>query len=92
MSSAEAMEAARAVSDAAAGAASVTSPLDLTSRERDVVALLAVGLTNRQIAERLIVGNRTVESHVRSALGKLGFRSRFQLAEWAEEHGLSPPT
>jgi non-specific serine/threonine protein kinase len=92
LSSAEAMEAARAVSDAAAGATCATSPLDLTSRERDVVALVAAGLTNRQIAERLIVGNRTVESHVRSALGKLGFRSRFQLAEWAEEHGLTPST
>jgi non-specific serine/threonine protein kinase len=91
LSSAEAVTAARAVSKAAAGAACATSPLDLTSRERDVVALVAADLTNRQIAERLILGNRTVESHVRSALGKLGFRSRFQLAEWAEEHGLAPP-
>jgi non-specific serine/threonine protein kinase len=89
--SAEAMAAARAVAETAAGAASATGPLDLTSRERDVVVLVAAGLTNRQIAERLIVGSRAVESHVRSALGKLGFRSRFQLAEWAEEHGLTPP-
>jgi non-specific serine/threonine protein kinase len=49
-------------------------------------------LTNREIAERLIVGDRTVESHVRGALGKLGFRSRFQLADWAVEHGLTPET
>jgi len=66
-----------------------TSPLDLTAREREVVVLVANGMTNRQIAERLVVGNRTVDSHVRSALGKLGFRSRFQLADWALEHGLA---
>ena len=62
-----------------------TSPLDLTAREREVVVLVANGMTNRQIAERLVVGNRTVDSHVRSALGKLGF----QLADWALEHGLA---
>jgi DNA-binding CsgD family transcriptional regulator len=91
LSSGEAVEAARAVADAAAGAGCPSSPLDLTARERDVVGLVAAGLTNRQIAARLVVGDRTVESHVRSALGKLGFRSRFQLAEWAVEHGVTPP-
>ena len=85
------MAAAHAVAEATAGASPATNPLDLTGRERDVVALVAAGLTNRQIAERLVVGNRTVESHVRSAMGKVGFRSRFQLAEWADEHGLTPP-
>jgi non-specific serine/threonine protein kinase len=87
----ECVAAARAVADAAAGATCSTSPLDLTARERDVVVLVAAGLTNREIAERLVVGNRTVDSHVRSALGKLGFRSRFQLADWAVERGIAPP-
>jgi non-specific serine/threonine protein kinase len=85
----ECIVAARAIAQAGAGAACQTSPLDLTARERDVVVLVAAGLTNRQIAEHLVVGNRTVDSHVRSALGKLGFRSRFQLADWAVEHGLA---
>jgi non-specific serine/threonine protein kinase len=85
----EAMTAARSIAEVAAGAACATSPLDLTSREREVAVLVAAGLTNREIAERLIVGDRTVESHVRSALGKLGYRSRFQLAEWVVEHGLT---
>jgi non-specific serine/threonine protein kinase len=85
----ECIAAARAIARAGAGVACPTSPLDLSARERDVVVLVAVGLTNRQIAERLVVGNRTVDSHVRSALRKLGFRSRFQLADWAVEHGLA---
>jgi non-specific serine/threonine protein kinase len=88
-STAEAVAAARAVGAALSQATRLTSPLDLTPREREVVVLVAEGLTNRQIAERLVVGDRTVESHVRSALGKLGFRSRYQLAEWAVQQGLA---
>jgi non-specific serine/threonine protein kinase len=84
----EAIAAARALeqADPAAGPA---SPLDLTAREREVAILVAAGLTNREIADRLVVGDRTVESHVRGALGKLGFRSRFQLADWVVEQGLA---
>jgi non-specific serine/threonine protein kinase len=87
----ERIAAARVIAQAGAGTAYPTSPLDLSAREQDVVVLVAAGLTNRQIAERLVVGNRTVDSHVRSALRKLGFRSRFQLADWAVEHGLAAP-
>jgi non-specific serine/threonine protein kinase len=90
-SAAEAIAAAESVAEAASGSACPNSPLDLTSREREVAILVAAGLTNREIAERLIVGDRTVESHVRSALGKLGFRSRFQLADWVVEQGLTAP-
>jgi DNA-binding CsgD family transcriptional regulator/tetratricopeptide (TPR) repeat protein len=61
----------------------------LTRREREVVALLAAGLTNRQIAERLVVGDRTVEMHVSNLLAKLGLTSRAQAAIWAHEHGLT---
>ena len=61
----------------------------LTPREREVVTLLAAGLTNRQIAERLVVGNRTVEMHVSNVLAKLGITSRAQAAIWAYEHGLA---
>jgi DNA-binding NarL/FixJ family response regulator len=83
--------AARAIAQAGAGAAYATSPLDLTARERDVVVLVAAGLTKREIADRLVKGNPTVDSHVRSTLGKSGFRSRFQLADRAVEHRLAAP-
>ena len=52
---------------------------DLTSREREVVALAAEGLSNREIAERLVVSPRTVENHLHRAFAKLGVRSRSDL-------------
>ena len=60
----------------------------LTPREREIAAMVARGLTNREIAAKLYVGERTVESHVRNALQKLGFVSRSQIAAWASEQGL----
>jgi len=54
----------------------------LTKREADVARLLADGLTNRQIGTRLFISERTVDSHVRSILNKLGFASRAQIAAW----------
>ena len=54
----------------------------LRSRELDVARLIAEGLTNKQIGARLFISERTVESHVRSALNKLGFTSRAQIAGW----------
>jgi DNA-binding NarL/FixJ family response regulator len=62
--------------------------LPITAREREVAALAARGLSNRQIAEELIVAERTVHAHVGSILGRLGFRSRAQIAAWAVEQGL----
>jgi predicted ATPase/DNA-binding CsgD family transcriptional regulator len=60
----------------------------LTEREREVAILIANGKSNREIAERLVVGNRTVEAHVSSILSKLGLISRSQIAVWAYEKGL----
>jgi DNA-binding NarL/FixJ family response regulator len=60
----------------------------LTAREREVAALLAHGLTNRQIAEQLVVTERTIAAHVEHLLNKLGFASRHQVAVWAADHGL----
>jgi DNA-binding NarL/FixJ family response regulator len=54
----------------------------LTRREQEVAVLVARGLTNRQIAEELIVGERTVDTHVRNILGKLEFDTRAQIAAW----------
>src|SRR5215813_10655512 len=62
----------------------------LTRRETEVAALVARGLTNRDIAGQLFLSVRTVEVHVDRALTKLGFHTRTQLAAWAIEEGLLP--
>jgi predicted ATPase/DNA-binding CsgD family transcriptional regulator len=54
----------------------------LGKREADVARLVADGLTNKQIGARLFISERTVDSHVRSILNKLGFNSRAQIAAW----------
>lgn len=54
----------------------------LSRREAEVADLVAAGLTNRGIAERLVLSERTVETHVQHVLGKLGFTSRSQIAAW----------
>lgn len=65
------------------------SPADLlTPRERDVAALIARGLTNREIADQLVITERTAETHVQHILNKLGINSRAQIAAWAATHGL----
>jgi DNA-binding NarL/FixJ family response regulator len=60
---------------------------DLSPREAEVAALVAEGLTNRQIAARLVLSERTVESHVQHVLTKLGFGSRSQVAAWVVRAG-----
>jgi DNA-binding CsgD family transcriptional regulator len=70
--------------------AKVKSAYDgLTERERGIAALVAAGLSNAQIAERLVLSRRTVEAHVANILTKLGLRTRAQIAAWAVEKGLS---
>jgi DNA-binding NarL/FixJ family response regulator len=59
------------------------SPEDLTEREQEVLDLIAQGLNNRDIAERLIISEKTVKTHVSSVLGKLGLEDRTQAAIWA---------
>jgi non-specific serine/threonine protein kinase len=68
-----------------------TLPDTLSVREREVAGLVARGLTSREIAERLVLGERTVETHVDHIRAKLGVRSRAQIAAWAVERGLSAP-
>lgn len=60
----------------------------LTAREREVLQLLATGMENREIADRLHVGIETVRSHVASLLGKLRVESRMQAVLLALRHGL----
>jgi ATP/maltotriose-dependent transcriptional regulator MalT len=62
----------------------------LTEREREVAALIAVGKSNREIAEALVLGERTIETHVSSILSKLGFSARAQVAAWATERNMRP--
>lgn len=65
----------------------------LTRREREVLPLVIRGLSNREVAKALSIGERTVETHVTNLLGKLGLASRRQLTVWAAEQGLlAPPT
>jgi DNA-binding NarL/FixJ family response regulator len=60
----------------------------LSPREREVAARLALGLSNRQVADELAISPATVERHVANILAKLGCRSRAQVAAWAVEQGL----
>jgi DNA-binding CsgD family transcriptional regulator len=59
----------------------------LTAREREIAALVADGLSNRDIAEKLVISEGTVEVHVKHILGKLGFSSRAQVAGWFARQG-----
>lgn len=60
----------------------------LTPREREVARFLSHGKSNREIAEELVLSERTVENHISNILTKLGFTSRAQVAVWAAEKGL----
>jgi len=59
-----------------------TSWAVLTPRERQVAELVATGLTNAEIADKLVISGRTAEGHVENILSKLGFTSRTQIAAW----------
>jgi non-specific serine/threonine protein kinase len=75
-------QAGRAETDRGSGAAPADPRSRLSRREREVAELVARGLTNREIAARLVVAERTVTTHVEHILHKLDFRSRAQIAAW----------
>lgn len=60
----------------------------LTAREREVLALVAAGLANKQVARRLGISERTVKAHLTSVFSRLGVEDRTQAALWAQRHGL----
>jgi DNA-binding NarL/FixJ family response regulator len=65
----------------------------LSPRESEVAGLVGLALSNRQIAERLVLSERTVETHVRSILAKLGYSTRTEVATWSLRNrsgGLEP--
>ncbi|MCL6736540.1 ATP-binding protein [Streptomyces neyagawaensis] len=65
------------------------TPVPLTARETEVALLVAEGLANQQIADRLVIARRTAEGHVERILGKLGFHNRSQIAAWATTQGFA---
>jgi DNA-binding NarL/FixJ family response regulator len=75
-------------------AGSDSGPSPLTEREREVAALIASGLTNKQIAGALVISKQTADKHVGNILSKLGAASRSQVAVWWVQHatGATAPT
>ncbi len=69
--------------------AAVTGPESpLSTREREVAALVGRGLRNKEIAAKLHIAQRTVDAHVEHIRNKLDFHSRAQIAAWASAMGL----
>jgi non-specific serine/threonine protein kinase len=63
----------------------------LTRREQQIAELIADGMTNREIAQHLVIAVRTAEGHVEHILSKLGFSSRAQIAAWVASRRGGPP-
>ena len=71
-----------------AARANIKRGAELTAREREIAALVGKGLTNRSIANELVISERTAEFHVEQIMNKRGFHSRTQIAAWVAQHWL----
>ena len=77
----------------ARAAVATSSPKSsLTQRQREVALLVARGLTNRQIADQLVITERTAGAHIEHILDKMGFSSRTQLGVWVASNVSADPT
>jgi DNA-binding NarL/FixJ family response regulator len=65
------------------GTKAALEAVSMTQREREVIALIAAGMSNKEIAQRLSIATDTVKSHVRNVMDKLALRSRLQIAAYA---------
>ncbi len=84
------MSAVAAKAEPLASRAATDAEGSLTEREQEVLRLIADGLSNREIAEKLVISEKTVKTHVSNILGKLGLADRTQAAIYALRH--APPT
>ncbi|MGE5140420.1 MAG: response regulator [Rudaea sp.] len=72
-----------------AGREAAPAQAELTEREREVIRLIARGCSNHEIAQQLVISDKTVKTHVSNILGKLYLEDRTQLAIYAIKHGLA---
>ena len=63
------------------------SHMGLSAREMEIIGLVADGLTNQEIAEKLTISKRTVDNHVSNMFTKTGSKNRVALLNWAMDHG-----
>ena len=75
------------VSSMVNGDGPVSSNISLSTREIEIIELVAEGLTNQEIAERLTISKRTVDNHVSNVFTKTGSENRVALLNWAMDHG-----
>ena len=69
------------------GQVSDANSIPLSAREMEIIELVADGLTNQEIAERLTISKRTVDNHVSNMFTKTGSKNRVALLNWAMDHG-----
>jgi DNA-binding NarL/FixJ family response regulator len=67
------------------GGAAALESVRMTQREREVIGLIAVGMSNKEIAQRLNIATHTVKSHVRNIMDKLALHTRLQIAAYAHD-------
>ena len=70
-----------------AGEIANSSQMGLSAREMEIIGLVADGLTNQEIAEKLTISKRTVDNHVSNMFTKTGSKNRVALLNWAMDHG-----